>query len=473
MKTISKIQRWATTTPDRIAYYSNRAVSYGELWSGAKRLATALTHFSANSVVLFGDKEPELLMGMIGCLLAGKTYVPITNSIPTERFQLILRALGTYIVLTGNIACPSPGGIPISTLISQASEEIDVPINTNLPAYIIFTSGSTGTPKGVPISRNNLDNFTSWISQLEALRLSVPSRVLNQASFSFDLSIADIFYSLCNGHTLYGMPSGLPGTPDAFILFLQENFIQAIVCTPTFLKLCLIDQSFSERQLPDLRVIYSCGEILENATAYKLLKRFRNLRLLNAYGPSEATSAVCAAEITREMAASDQSLPVGIPDRAACKIEIQDGEIVLKGDSVFSGYLDGSCGGYFCENGVPCFRTGDLGEIIGNYLYFRGREDRQIKWKGYRIELDEIEQAIQSFPVIANCAVIAKKTDKGIVRLIKAFIVPSANFSLNPMIESLKEKLPAYMIPKSFVLLDQLPLTESGKINRRKLEDHC
>ena len=472
MRILSKLRAWAETVPDRTAYIgAGRCLRYGELWEKAARLAAALERLEAPSVLLWGEKEPEMLVGMIGCLLAGKAYVPISARTPPERLGQMLRSLGPSAALSAGTACPIPGSLSIQELLSESPPE-GLPLEPETgTAYIIFTSGSTGVPKGVPISRRNLDHFADWICANRALTLPAPARVLNQASFSFDLSTADLYYSLCGGHTLCGMDPELPADPEALLAFLGDQGIQLMVCTPTFLKLCLTDRSFSRESLPALKAVYSCGEVLENAAAEKLLRRFPGLRLINAYGPTEATSAVCAVEITPELAASPEPLPVGVQEDAACEIWIDQGEIVLKGESVFSGYLDGSAGGYFTETGTPCFRTGDLGTIKNGLLYCHGRGDRQIKWKGYRIELDEIEQTLLSLDGVENCAVIAKKSSAGIVRLVKAFVVPESETSVDQLRSRLSEKLPDYMIPRSFKFLSELPVTPNGKTDRRKLEE--
>lgn len=471
MQILSKFHAWAETAPDRPAYFgAGRGLSYGELWQKAERLAAGLAGYDAPSVVLWGEKEPEMVVGMVGCLLAGKAYVPISVQTPPERLRRILSALGSYTVLSCGASCPIPGCCSVEEISARSPSESLPLTEENRTAYVIFTSGSSGVPKGVPISRRNLDHFAAWIGALRPMELPAPARVLNQASFSFDLSTADLYYTLCGGHTLYGMDPCLPEDPEALMAFLRDNEIQVMVCTPTFLKLCLTDRSFSRERLPALRVVYSCGEVLENTAAEKLLRCFPGLRLINAYGPTEATSAVCAAEITPVLAAAPEPLPVGVLRDAACEIELLEGEILLKGESVFSGYLDGNAGGYYEEQGRPCFRTGDLGTIQNGLLYCHGRGDRQIKWKGYRIELDEIEHVMNTLDGIRDCAVITKQNSAGIVRLIKAFVVCDGELSADALRGSLAERLPAYMIPKSIQFLKELPITNNGKIDRRKLE---
>lgn len=473
MQTLDRIRAWAETFPDRTAYCSpGGSLTYGALWAGAARLSSALRALPEDRMILFGAKEPEMVIGILGCLLAGKTYIPLSDDTPSERVQRIAEAIRPCRLLTAGKTLPGAASLRIGRLLKDPPPAASAWARpADRPAYIIFTSGSTGVPKGVPISRGNLDHFVRWISGLEPLRLEPPARVLNQARFSFDLSVADLYFSLCGGHTLYALPADTGADPARLTEYMRDSRIEAAVCTPTFLKLCLIDPEFKRGCLPSLRVVYSCGETLEPGTARKLLQRFPDLRLLNAYGPTEATSAVCAAEITAAILEENRPLPVGELDHAACEITLTDGEITLKGNSVFSGYFDGSSGGYYEEGGRPCFRTGDLGWIEGNRLYCKGRRDRQIKWKGYRIELDEIEQTILTVPGVTNAAVCAKRNEEGVVRLIKAFVVLESGMTAEALRQRLRNQLPPYMIPKSITETDAIPINANGKIDRKRLEE--
>ena len=312
----------------------------------------------------------------------------------------------------------------------------------------------------MPISRDNLDNFVRWISSLKPLSEYSGCNVLNQARFSFDLSVADFYYSICNGHSLIAVPD-----------FAEEK-INVAMLTPTFIRLCLLDERFNSRECPSLRCIYSCGELLDKKTARKLLLRFPHLRLINAYGPTEATSAISGIEITEEMLQDEKPLPVGEMSTNAVDVVIDDGEIVLKGKSVSSGYLNGEAGGFFKENGLCCYRTGDLGYIHNGLLYCTGRKDSQVKYKGYRIELMDIENNIASINGVRECAVTARRTDGNSVKTIKAFVSTSAaEYDDRYIKDELSRLIPDYMIPRTIVILDRLPVNRNGKIDRKALEE--
>ena len=242
--------------------------------------------------------------------------------------------------------------------------------------------------------------------------------------------------------------------------------------TPTFIRLCMLDESFNRQECPELRCIYSCGELLDKKTAQKLFVRFPNLKLINAYGPTEATSAVSGIVITEALLQSGQPLPVGDMRTNATEIVIDDGEIVLKGKSVSRGYLQGPDGGFFAEKGLQCYRTGDLGYIRDGMLYCTGRRDSQVKYNGYRIELMDIENNIISIPGVQECAVIAKYTENNNVKTIKAFVATeAAEFDSSYIRNELSKKIPGYMIPRTITVLDRLPVNKNGKIDRKALAE--
>ena len=433
---LDKIAENAEKYPQRTAYRVNgRSMTYRELWEKAKEKAQTLRKEGKAPVIIYDTKKIETFIDIVACLLAGRPYVPISRTTPPERVKEIIKTIQT----------------------SEIKDDT---------AYIIFTSGSTGKPKGVPISTENLDNFAQWISTLKPLSEYEGCNVLNQASFSFDLSVADIYYSLFNGHSLIDMDLDSAEEYSSIIpLFVREK-INVAMLTPTFIRLCLLDESFSASNCPELRCIYSCGEVLDKKTARKLMDRFPGLRLINAYGPTEATSAVSGIVITEAMLKDDRPLPVGDMNTKATEIVIIDDEIVLKGKSVSSGYLGALDGGFFTENGMQCYKTGDLGYIHDGRLYCLGRRDSQIKYKGYRIELMDIENNIAVIPGVHECAVT------GSSKTVKAFVVTEKNEYDSCYIKAeLKKRIPDYMIPRTIEILDKLPISQNGKIDRKELAE--
>lgn len=420
-------------------------------------------------VIIYGHKSINMLISMLACLISKRAYIPIDIETPIARIEEIIKITSANLVIKNEeIHIPNVDCYTLEELVNFKNEKTRD--NTNEIAYIIFTSGSTGKPKGVPISRDNLANFINWISNLAPLSQYKHINVLNQASFSFDLSVADIYYSLYNGHTLIGLSKYSQEDYNEIFKIIKENNVNVGVMTPTFVKLCLLNKEFNEHNYPNLKCIYFCGEQLEVGVVKKLYLAFPNLKIINAYGPTEATSAVSASLITKEMLNKD-ILPAGDMNNLATEIVIEDNEIVLKGKSVFSGYLEGYTGGHFKENNVNCYKTGDIGYIEEEKLYCKGRKDNQVKYKGYRIELNDIENNIKRIKGVKECAVVAKRTETETVKAIKAFVVLEANFKVEQVKEELKKLLPTYMIPKIIKNVEKMPINKNGKIDRRLLSE--
>ncbi|RRD93956.1 hypothetical protein EII17_10525 [Clostridiales bacterium COT073_COT-073] len=466
---ISLIYQSVCRYPERIAYKTEgQSISYRELWSRAEHYAKLLKKQGQSPVIIYGQKEIWVVISILACLLADRTYVPIDLNTPRLRLGQILKQTAATLILTEQ----SIDGVGASICkLEDLKQYEDAPTQLwkNEIAYIMFTSGTTGTPKGVPISRTNLHNFIIWISQLSPLSEYDGAKVLNQASFSFDLSVADFYYALCNGHTLYAwINDGVADYIRLFELFQQEQ-IQVAVMTPTLADLCLLNSGWRTENYPALSCIYFCGERLQKKTVQKLWQAFPDLKIINAYGPTEATSAVSAVLIDPEMLLAQEELPVGLQEHLATDVEIIDGEIILKGASVFAGYLQAGYSRHYLENGQNCFYTGDLGFWKNGRLYCRGRKDRQIKWKGYRIELDDIECNIRQLEGVKECAVISSASTGGVVKTVKAFVVLEAGYSVDQIRRELSKRLPDYMLPKSLQPILAMPLNQNGKINRKEL----
>ena len=318
----------------------------------------------------------------------------------------------------------------------------------------------------MPISYANLENFIRWICSNSTFAKFEHAAVFCPASFGFDLSVAGIYYALSAGGTIVTVSREEQKSFDGIFAALQKNSAEIAVLTPTFMKLCLLNADFNEENFPRLRCCWFCGERLEKALCEKLLRRFPSLKIINAYGPTEATCAVCSAMITAETLAAGEPLPVGDISSAACKIEIENGEIILSGTSVFGGYIGAA------ERTGGRFATGDLGEIRGGKLYCTGRADGRIKYKGYRIELGDIEANILAVGGVRACCAVAKRSKNGDTAYIKVFVSAEPTLGEETLRTALKSALPEYMIPKVIEFLPQLPVNEHGKTDRRLLEHY-
>lgn len=454
-----------------IAYQINDgAITYGDLIEKSHFFAELLKNQGNDPVIIYGHKSINTFLSIFSCIGANRAYIPIDSCTPKERIKQIINLTQSSLLLTDEtidldfIEC-----LQLDDLKKYDNNDKKFE-STNKIAYIIFTSGSTGIPKGVPISYNNLLNFIEWIKTIKPLDSYNNIKVLNQASFSFDLSVADIFYSINNGHTIIALDKKNQENYNNIFKIINNNEVNLMVITPTFIKLCLVNKEFNEKNYPYLKCLYFCGEQLEPITIKKIYNQFPNIKLINAYGPTEATSAVSAIEITKDMA-EENILPVGEVGRFATDINIKNNEIVLSGESVFSGYIGNIVGGYFKENNIDCFNTGDIGFIKDNKLYCKGRIDSQIKYKGYRIELNDIEMNICNIKDVKECVVLAKYLNEYNVKTIKAFVTLEKVHDSSYIKEELKKKIPLYMMPKSIIILDKMPINYNGKIDRKQLSD--
>lgn len=463
---INKIYKAVKENLNTIAYiYEADKISYSTLWNEAYKYGNLLKRQGIKPVIIYGHKKIEMLISILACIIAKRTYIPVDTCTPIDRIKKIIQITDSTLIITiEDIKIANIESLRLNELEKYSKNNIQE--NHNDIIYTIFTSGSTGTPKGVPISNDNLLSFTNWISDLSPLKEYKKATVLNQASFSFDLSVADIFYSLCNGHTLIGLDKNRIHNYNMLEIIKEAN---VIVSTPTFIKLCMIDKDFNEYNFPLIKCIYFCGEQLEVKLVKKIFERFPNIRLINAYGPTEATSAVSAIEITKNYI-NDEILPVGDMTNLATDVSVVDDEIILKGKSVFNGYLDNIIGGYYSENGINCYKTGDLGYIKDNKLYCKGRKDDQIKFKGYRIEISDIENNLKNIKGVSDCVVVAKKNENGLIKFIKAYVVIH-DITLDEIKNELQHKIPLYMMPTQFESVKELPMNCNAKIDRKGLSE--
>jgi D-alanine--poly(phosphoribitol) ligase subunit 1 len=361
-------------------------------------------------------------------------------------------------------------------------------IQPNDPFYILFTSGSTGEPKGVVITLQNLSTFVRWMHAEHAF--TEPGETfLNQAPFSFDLSVMDLYLSLTSGGTLFSISkeeiSNLPKLYKA----LAKSGVTTWVSTPSFAQMCLAERTFDAAMLPQLRRFLFCGETLASDTAAQLIGRFPDAQVWNTYGPTETTVATTSIRIDREILARFAPLPIGkampgsqvaVLDANLRRVPEGDrGEIVIAGPNVSPGYLgrdDLTAKAFFELDGMRAYRTGDSGHEQNGYLFFDGRMDEQIKLFGYRIELGDLEANLRALPEIADAAVLPLRKGERVDSLV-AFVVLAgtrvgSDFEISARFKKqLGERLPAYMLPRKFYFLDAFPLTANGKTDRRRLAE--
>lgn len=456
---INKIKEHSINNPDVVAYsIDGNKITYKELYERISIYGEYLKREGNSKVIVYGHKEIDMFISILSCIYAKRTYIPLDISIPTERIKSIINQSNSSLILTNyKLDIDNINILNLNEL--EQYKNNDIISNNNDICYIIFTSGSTGTPKGVPVTYNNLNNFIKWLTNIDYIKGY--KNVLNQANFSFDLSVCDIYYSLYNGSTLNILNKTNYMDMDYIYKTVKNNNIDFMVCTPTFIRMCMLEPLFNSEKLPNLKAILFCGEVLEPSLVKKIYSRFNDINIINAYGPTEATCFVCATKITKDNL-NDLVLPVGDILNPSTKIEIIDDEIVLSGESVFNGYLNLESDSYYKKDNISYFNTHDLGYIENNKLYCKGRSDSQIKLNGYRIELQEIENVIEELEYIDDSVVLAHTLNNK-VQYIKAFITLNKEIDIKEIYNELEKKLPSYMIPKIIKILDKMPVNNNGK----------
>ncbi|ELS00755.1 amino acid adenylation enzyme/thioester reductase family protein [Xenococcus sp. PCC 7305] len=472
-----------------------REITYLELNNRANKLAHYLKKLGVqpeSKVGIFLERSPLLIVGLLAILKGGGTYVPLDSTYPRDRLEFMLfdaevEVLLTQEKLSADLPCHKSNLVFLdSHWESIDRESADNPKNiatlTNL-AYIIYTSGSTGKPKGVAMEHRSLSNLIYWQNHRQPL----PRKTLQFAPISFDVSLQEIFASLCSGGTLVLTTESIRKDPDALWQILVEEAIERIFL-PFIALQQLAEVSARSPIIPtNLQEVITAGEQLQITSAIaKLFTRLSHCRLSNHYGPSETH--VATAYTLGDPVTSWSNLPPIGRAIANTQIYILDpqlqpvpigvsGELYIGGSSLARGYLnrpDSNQEKFIVnpfDNSVRLYKTGDLARYLrdGN-IEFLGRIDNQVKIRGYRIEPGEIETILTQHSHIEESIVLVREDCPGDKRLI-AYIIPTQEQvpSLEELRGFLRQKLPNYMIPSALVPLEAMPLTPSGKVDRRAL----
>lgn len=470
--------------PDEAAMiFKDEKLTYRQLDELTNGLAAQIVENGTDkkAIAICLDYSFEMLIAMVGILKAGCAYVPIDPTYPNDRIDYILNDIQADLVVTA----PAYQSLftkqsQLTTLLLNKEEVVRATALTNLPsvepsdlAYIIYTSGSTGMPKGVMVPHSAIANELAFYSKY--FEFKVGDRQLLLANFVFDASVEQIFLPLVSGSTLVMITRAEIIEPQLLERAIDENGITHFQATPSLI------QTITPRSYTRLKRVCSGGEACPTSLA-KAWSPF--VEFYNKYGPTEAAVNVSCHLFQTEKAYSE-TLPIGNPiDNARLYVLDQNlqlippgliGELYIGGIGVSKGYLNRPkltterfLDSPFVE-GERLYKTGDRVRMLtdGN-LEFRGRMDDQVKIRGYRIELGEIEANLMSTAMLKACAVATKPSASGDLRLI-AYVVSKEEFDKERMEDNLRDKLPTYMHPSLIIELDEIPLTTSGKVNRKLL----
>ncbi|MCP4103950.1 MAG: amino acid adenylation domain-containing protein [Desulfobacteraceae bacterium] len=485
----------AEQTPDAVAIvFEDKQLTYGELNIRANQLANHIRASGAEPgmpVGIYMEHSLDMIVGMLGTLKAGRAYVPLDSAYPRERIAFILKDVNVSLVLTRERLIkelPECGAKLIcldsdwKKIAEENEENPDNDVKAENLAYIIYTSGSTGKPKGVAVSHRSVNRL---LLNTNYVKIESSDRVAQASNASFDAATFEIWGSLLHGARLIGIPRDIILSPQKFATHIREHRISVL-----FLTTALFNQFAREtpRVFNSMRYLLFGGEAVDPQWVRKVLKNCPLLKLVHVYGPTENTTFSLWYPV-KDVPEESATIPVGRPI-SNTQIYLLDqnmnivpigipGELYLGGDGVAQGYLNRP--NLTCDKFIPnpfsdksedrIYKTGDIGRYLpdGN-IEFIGRMDNQVKIRGFRIELGEIEAALLEHPDVLQTIVIMREDLPGDKRLV-AYTVPNPERipEISERRDFLKEILPDYMLPWTFVMLEAMPLTPNGKIDRDNL----
>lgn len=499
MKVLHSIDKFAET--ERIAVKClGQELTYKQLKEYSNKIAKYLLEEFKDDrtpIIIYGNKENEILPVMMGALKSGRAYVPLDITFPEQRVNQIVNEIKAKIIFNftnNNLEVEDTLELKYHSLKKLLTNMTSVKIpednwvKEDENCYILFTSGSTGKPKGVQISERNINSFTEWFEKYLELDES-PGNILNQVSYSFDVSVIPVYIGLSNGKTLFSLNKD---TLDNLHILLDELISSDInywISTPALAEICSNFDKFNKYNINKLSTFVFAGEVLTKKLVKELMSRFKKTRIINGYGPTEATVLITAIDIDEKMIESEKSIPIGYPIDN-CQLDVVDeqgnkvvegekGELIVIGDSVSKGYfnnLDMTNRVFFkTMKGQDGYKTGDLAYYQNGIIYYCGRKDFQIKLNGFRIEIEDIENNLRKVKNINNAVVFPIFNEEHKISHLTAYVVLNEENELSNLKNSilikneLKKLIPSYMIPRNIKILKEFPLNTNGKIDRKKL----
>lgn len=430
-------------------------------------------------VLLFGHKQVEMIVAVYGLMKMEIPYIPADIIYPKERITSIQTISKTDLIIN----CTDDAiDFQDVNIVSFRKNQLSLEQNSSVNlaeqkpidplVYLIFTSGSTGEPKGVQISTEAVRDFTKWMR--EDFGFTKDDVFVNIAVLSFDLSVYELMSFGALGATLLLNSKTVSENPDLLMDRVEKYKGSIWVSTPSFSFIYSRIDEIS--RLDSLRYFLFCGELLPHSLAKTLVEKFPKAIVYNTYGPTEATVATTQIKIDATILEKYPILPVG-KSKPRSKLIIDNDEIVIVGKNVSKGYLnrpDLNAEKFVTIDGERAFKTGDQGYLEDGVLFFKGRNDDQVKLHGFRIELNEITSKLNDIGIVLQAETIPLKRNgevKKIVSLIQLKAETDASKDWKGyIIEQLEATLPYYMIPSDFKFIERMPLNQNGKADKKMLE---
>ncbi|HSP79793.1 MAG TPA: amino acid adenylation domain-containing protein, partial [Myxococcaceae bacterium] len=478
--------------PEAVAVEEEGArLSYGELNRRANQVARHLRRLGVvegTRVGLCAGRSLEMVVGTLGILKAGGTYVPLDPEYPRERLAFMAEDTGVPVVLVQphleeRLPALDAKVVRLSweSFERESGENPGERVSPEAMAYVMYTSGSTGRPKGVCIPHRGVVRL---VRDTNYIRLTEEDRVGQMSNTAFDAATFELWGALLNGGRLVMIPREVSLSPRALAAYLRGKQVSAL-----FVTTALFNQVAAEcpEAFRTLGCVLTGGDALDARWVRRVLEKGAPKRLLNAYGPTESTTFATWHEL-KELSEGATTAPIGRPLANTWAYALDErmepvpvgvvGELYLGGDGLALGYLNQPeltrerfVPNPFSGEEEKLYRTGDLVRYLPDgSLEFLGRRDAQVKVRGFRIELGEVEAALARYPGVGEVVVTAREDGPGGKRLV-AYVVPREGEGVEgtALRAFLKERLPEYMVPAGFVRLEALPLTPNGKVDRKAL----
>lgn len=484
---VSLFEQQVAATGDGIAVIAgNREYSYREF----DALSNQFAHWLAGQGVCRGDvvavycqRSVEMLVAIYGVIKLGAAYLPVDIELPGERVEQMLSTAAAKRIVVGPLQTLPEGvttpavSCDLAALAELPSKPQGAVVNSEDPAYVIFTSGSTGVPKGVVNGHLGIVNRLLWMQ--ETFNLSAGERVLQKTPYSFDVSVWELFWPLQVGATLVLAEHNSHRDPYRLAEQIAEHGIHLLHFVPSMLAAYLD----AERDLPaSMRAVVCSGEELPQALQFRFFARYSQVTLANLYGPTEAAVDVsywlCDTEMRKQV-------PIGVPvsntslyvvDKEGRQTPVGVvGELLIGGIQVAQGYINAGelTASRFIDNPFGdgrVYRTGDNARWTEDgYLEYMGRRDFQVKINGVRIELGEIENVIAQVPEVSTVVVTVHKTGEAQRLLAYYALKPGRELDVKAIQKAATRRLPAYMVPSRFIVVDEMPVGVNGKVDRKAL----
>jgi amino acid adenylation domain-containing protein len=471
----------------------NTELTYKDLNEKTNQLGRELREkgVKPNSVVgIVANRSINMLIGILAIYKAGGAYLPVDPSYPEERIRFMLENSGVDLVLTES-------NVLDNMSISQMAIDLDkyqyIGDSSNLEklnkpddlAYIIYTSGTTGQPKGAMVEHAGMINHME--AKVEDLQLNEESVIAQNASHCFDISVWQFLAALIVGGKTIIYTNELVTSPIRFLEQVISDDVTILEVVPSLLALMLDQLERKDKKFRALKYLIATGELLRTSLVERWFLLFPEIKMVNAYGPTEASDDITHYIMNRKPELD--KIPIGKPLRnlniyivneqmKKCDVGVK-GEIWVSGIGVGRGYINNPQKTkeafiedlFMKEKNIRLYKTGDFGCWLpdGNIEYF-GRMDNQVKIRGHRIEMDEIESRLLKYDGIKEAAVVIKESDDN--KYLCAYITSDKEVIVSDIRNYLLENLPSYMIPEGIIQIEKLPLTPNGKVDRKYLSEN-